>query len=99
MFYLKINRFIRDFKRNPTTNFINISGLALGICFALFILQYISFELSYDKQYQNHENIVRVNSEWFQNDAFMEHRAASVPGMHQLFRNGYPEVENYARYH
>ncbi|MFC1554705.1 ABC transporter permease [candidate division KSB1 bacterium] len=57
-YYLKIT--LRNIKRQKTYTFINIFGLAFGLCCCLFILNYIQFEFSYDKFNENYENIYRV---------------------------------------
>jgi putative ABC transport system permease protein len=38
----------RNLSKNKAFSFINIFGLAIGMAACLLILQYVSFELSYD---------------------------------------------------
>lgn len=61
LFYCKLA--LRHLARRPTTAFINISGLAIGLaCFILFGL-YALNELSYDRFHQRAADIYRVY-EW-----------------------------------
>jgi len=90
---------IRNLFKNKVYSFINIAGLALGIAGAILIYQYIVTEKAYDTQFPDYKNIVRVSSEWYQDNEFLEHRAAAVPALEQIFDDSYPEVKNYARYH
>jgi len=56
--YLKIA--IRSLFKDKFFSFLNISGLAIGIACCLLIMTYVSYELSYDKHFNNSENIYRV---------------------------------------
>lgn len=42
---------------------INIAGLAIGLSVCLLILQYVSFELNYDRFHENAQDIYRVAKE------------------------------------
>ena len=50
----------RNLLRNKTFSFINIFGLAIGMAACLLILQYVSFELSYDSFNTKADRIYRV---------------------------------------
>ena len=64
--YLKIA--LRNIFRNKVFSFINIAGLAAGLAVCFCIIIYITYELSYDKQNKNYDNIYRVESDWAAND-------------------------------
>ena len=51
---------LRNLNRNRVYALINVLSLAIGIGACLTILQYVYFELSYDKFHDNYENIYRV---------------------------------------
>jgi putative ABC transport system permease protein len=53
---------LRSFQRHKLYGFINIAGLAVGLCCAIFIILYLRDELSYDKWVPDSENIYRVES-------------------------------------
>ena len=56
--YLNIT--LRNFVKNRTFSVINILGLVIGITSCLLIGLYINYETSYDKHFQNADNIYRI---------------------------------------
>src|SRR5687767_11943408 len=62
--YLKIS--YRHLMKSKSFSFINVSGLAVGMVAAFLIVQYVSFELSYDRYHKNNERIYRVCHERYQ---------------------------------
>ncbi len=57
--YLKIA--LRNFQRHRAFSFINISGLAIGIAYSIFIFIYVWDELSYDKFHSKADQIYRLS--------------------------------------
>ncbi len=53
---------LRSLQRHKLYGFINIGGLAVGLCCAIFIILYLRDELSYDKWVPDSENVYRVES-------------------------------------
>ena len=49
----------RNLWKNKTFSVINIAGLAIGMAACLLILQYVSFELSYDQFNKKASDIYR----------------------------------------
>ncbi|MCP4727170.1 MAG: FtsX-like permease family protein [bacterium] len=56
--YFKIA--IRNIRKSKAHTMINIGGFALGIASCILILLYVRYELSYDRFYENADNIYRV---------------------------------------
>lgn len=56
--YLKVAW--RNLIKNKTHTFINVAGLSVGMAVAMLIGLWIWDELSYDRQFENHQKIVRV---------------------------------------
>ena len=56
--FLKIA--IRNLWRDKFFSLLNISGLAIGIACCLLIMTYVNYELSFDKHFDNSENIHRL---------------------------------------
>lgn len=52
----------RNLAKHPFYSFINTIGLAIGMAAGFMILQYVHYELSYDKFFENKENIYRVQT-------------------------------------
>ncbi|WP_286756741.1 ABC transporter permease [Roseivirga sp. UBA838] len=65
--YLKIA--IRNLSKHKGYSFINIFGLAVGICCCLLIFLYVKDELTYDRFQSKANRIYRINSviDWFGN--------------------------------
>lgn len=76
---------------------INIAGLAIGIAACLLILQYVSFELSFDQFNKNADNIYRVVNDRYQNGKLIQHGTITYSGVSKAMHKDYPEVVNYSR--
>ncbi len=87
---------IRNILKERTYSLINIFGLTIGITSSVFIMLYVSDELSYDKFHTNGENIYRVVSNIQEPDNAFTWAVAQIPLAPEL-RAKYPEVENFAR--
>lgn len=88
---------IRNILRNKFFTFLNILGLSLGMATAILIFFWVQDELSYDKHFENHENIFRVISDYHMN-GIDYHIATSPPAMAQALINDYPEVIKVSRF-
>ncbi len=93
--YLKIT--LRTISKNRVYSFLNISGLALGIAACVFILQYVSYERSYDKFHENHESLYRVRYQVYRSGDLQIDCAAAVPRVGPFMKEKMPEVRDFAR--
>ncbi|MGH7599205.1 MAG: ABC transporter permease, partial [bacterium] len=93
--YLKIA--LRTLRRNKIYSFINILGLAISIAACLLILQYVSFELSYDTFHANADNLYRLTNDRHQNGQLTQHGVITYPSVPKAMKTDYPEVVNYTR--
>ncbi|MGB3588638.1 MAG: ABC transporter permease [Tunicatimonas sp.] len=94
------NSILRHLSKNRAYTIINISGLTLGITAALFILQYVYFELNYDTFHEQAENIYRVPFDWHatdENGVHTEVYASNVPGFGPTAQQEIPEVVSATR--
>ncbi|MCK4664691.1 MAG: ABC transporter permease [Bacteroidales bacterium] len=93
--YLKIA--YRNIVGNKFYSAINIIGLSIGIVCTIFILLYITDELSYDKHHVNHERIYRIESDF--NIANKQDRFAvtAIP-WGPVLKNECPEVAGFVRF-
>ena len=92
--YLKIA--YRNLLKNKVFSLINILGLAIGIAASLLILQYVSFELSYDDFHEKAERIYRVRFDRIypdKHDKSAGLTAAAGPALQEEF----PEIEVYTK--
>ena len=93
--YLKIT--FRNIRKQRGNSFINIAGLALGIACCILIMQYVFFELSYDKFHNNTDNIYRIAVKGkFAGIDF--HIASASALMGPAFVEEFPEVLNSGRF-
>lgn len=97
MFTNYIRSAIRNFKKNRFYSSINILGLSLGITAAAFILLYITEELGYDKHFDKHENIYRLESDFSINGKHDKFAITAMP-LGQAYKLEMPEVLSYARF-
>ncbi len=76
---------------------MNVLGLTLGLTSALFLILYVSDELSYDRYNENAGRIYRVQSHIAEPDDAFTWIIAQVPFAKQIVED-YPEVEKAARF-
>ncbi len=85
----------RNLLSKKVFSFINILGLAIGMAAFFLIMQYVSFERSYDRFHENNDRIYRVCLETYATRHVIN--AANHPGTAPALKAEYPEVEDYAR--
>lgn len=93
--YFKIA--VRNLKKTKLFSFINILGLAVGMTACLLILNYVSFERSYDKFHKNYDRIYRLRYERTDEDGKAVRFASCCPPAASVIREKYPEIEKIAR--
>jgi len=77
-------------------SFLNILGMTLGITSALFLILYVSDELSFDRYHEHGDRIYRVQSHITEPDDEFTWIVAQIPFAPQVIED-YPEVENFTR--
>ena len=63
----------RNLVNNKADSTINIIGLSIGMAACLLILEFVSFELSYDRFNLNANNIYRITNDRFQHGKLVQH--------------------------
>lgn len=76
---------------------LNILGLTIGITSALFLIIYVSDEVSYDRFHEKADRIYRVSSKITEPDDQFTWIVAQIPCGPQLVQD-YPEVESFVRF-
>ncbi len=85
---------VRNITRNKTSSFVNITGLALGICAFLLLMEYISLEKSVNQFHANLPQMYRLinldpkGNTWPQQE----------PGWAPLVKQRFPEVKEVCRF-
>ncbi|HMG66689.1 MAG TPA: ABC transporter permease, partial [Chitinophagaceae bacterium] len=87
----------RNLMKNKTFSLINIAGLSIGMAAFLLILQYVSFELSFDQFNKNARDIYRVGNDRFQNGKLIQHGTITYSAIGKAMQDDYPEVVDHAR--
>jgi putative ABC transport system permease protein len=87
----------RSLWKNKTFSIINIAGLTIGIAACVLILQYVSFELSYDQFNRNSADIYRIYNDRYQNGKLIQHGTITYSAIGKAMQDNYPEVLNHSR--
>lgn len=88
----------RHILKNKTSSAINITGLAIGMAACLLMLQFVSFELSYDRYHENAGNIYRVINDRYQNGRLVQHGTMTYSGVSRAMQEDFPDqVAAYTR--
>ena len=87
----------RNLMKNKTFSFINIAGLSIGMAACLLILQYVSFELSFDQFNKNAGDIYRVFNDRYQEGKLVQHGTITYSGVGPAMQADFPEVVNHSR--
>src|SRR5438045_9268600 len=85
----------RNLWKNKTFSLINIAGLAIGMAACLLILQYVSFQLSYDQLNKNASDIYRVYNDRYQHGKLIQHGTITYSGLGPVMQADYHEVPNH----
>lgn len=93
--YLKIAW--RNLIKNKSYSAINIGGLAIGIAACLLILQYVTFELSYEDFQTKKDRIYRVQQDRYDNGKLSTQWAAGAFAVGNSFKEAIPEIESYVK--
>lgn len=93
--YLKIAW--RNLVRHKAFSVINIVGLAIGLAACILILQYVAFELSYDKFNVNRDRIYRVQQDRYNNGKLSTQWAGGAYAVGNSFKDAFDEIEAYVK--
>lgn len=84
---------LRNLKKNKAFSFINILGLAIGMAACLLIIQYVTFELSFDNFQANKARIFRIDQDRYNNGKLSTKWTAGAFAVGNAIKV-LPEVEN-----
>ncbi len=87
----------RNLKRNPLFSIISVVGLAIGMAACFLILEYVNFELSYDRFNTNVSDLYRVTNDRYQNGKLVQHGTITYSGVGKALQDDFPEVINHTR--
>ena len=88
----------RNILRNKVNSFINIAGLAIGVCCVILIALYVQDERRYDQFFSNADHICQVDM-----DVSMGGQAGYVsntpPTVGPALQQSFPEIKSYTRFY
>lgn len=93
--YLKLA--FRSLLRQKGFTLINLFGLATGMAACLLLLQYISYELSFDTFHSKADRIYRVVNERYQGGDMVQRGTITYPTISANMKKDYPEIRNATR--
>ena len=88
---------LRHIRKHSGYSLLNVLGLTLGITSALFLIIYVSDEVSYDRYHENADRIYRVSSKITETDDQFTWNVAQIPMGPQVVQD-YPEVQSFVRF-
>lgn len=88
---------IRHIVKHFGYSILNVLGLTLGISSALFLIIYVSDEVSYDRYHEKADRIYRVSSSIKEPDDQFTWVVAQIPFGPQVVHD-YPEVQSFVRF-
>jgi len=91
--YFKIG--IRNILKHKVFSMINVLGLAIGMAACLLILQYVSFELSYEDF--RRPTVYRIADYAYMNGEMVGKRAQTAPALAPALQRDIPEILQTAR--
>jgi len=87
---------LRNLLKNKALSIINISGLAMGMVACLLILQYVSYEMSFEDFHSNKDNVYRLLRKYDSKDGVIVY-ANNMPALGPLLKTEYSEFEHFSR--
>ena len=87
----------RNAVRHRVYSMINVLGLAIGMAACLLILQYVSFELSYENFHEKKDRLYRVRQDRFDNGKLSTEWVAGAYAVGNSFKEAIPEIEDYVK--
>ena len=88
---------LRKYMRNKAIFLINFMGLIIGLTVFILIINYASFEFSYDTFHKNGSRIYRVESRFFEGDVLTDDWATSSYGYGGAMKEHIPGIEEIVR--
>ncbi|MEJ0029606.1 MAG: permease prefix domain 2-containing transporter [Bacteroidota bacterium] len=82
----------RSILRNKVFSLINITGLAVGLIAFFLIIQYVTFEMGFDRFHKDHEQLYRVVHQQVKNGEVTNSSAMSYIGIRKLIYDNFPGV-------
>ncbi len=93
---MNFNIVLRNLIKNKVLSIVGIISLTISFVICILTFQYLRYELSYEKFYNNNENIYRVRCSFSVDDQLKEY-ASSCPAIGPVLEFDFPEIEHCVR--
>ena len=90
-----LNSAFRSIGKQKVFSIINVLGLALGMAAFIMIIQYTTFELSYDSQHENKDKLFRMQLDRYNKGERTTQWASGCAGIGLSLSENFEQVENY----
>ncbi|MEZ5039447.1 MAG: ABC transporter permease [Saprospiraceae bacterium] len=97
MFKHYLKSALRSFFKHKRFTFVNVLGLAIGMGACLLLLEYVSFERSFDGFHENANQLYRVVNHRFKNGESVQLGTITYPPIGYLMAEEFPEVVRASR--
>jgi putative ABC transport system permease protein len=97
MFRHYLRTALRNQSKNKIFSIINILGLAVGIAVSILILNYVSFEFSFDNMHPKKDRIYRVESRFYEGTVLTDDWATSSFGYGSAISREMSGIEDFVR--
>ncbi|HLF33476.1 MAG TPA: ABC transporter permease, partial [Cyclobacteriaceae bacterium] len=87
----------RNILKNKAFSTINIFGVAIGLAACILILEFIVFEMSFDRFHSKLDRTYRITNDRFQNGKLIQHGTIMYPTIGPVMAKDFPEIEDYSR--
>lgn len=87
----------RNLNRQRMFSLINGIGLAIGMAASLLMMEYVAFEMNFDRFHDHAEDIYRVTNDRYQNGVLVQHGTITYPMVGPEMKVSFPEVVQYTR--
>jgi putative ABC transport system permease protein len=87
----------RNLLKHKVFSAINILGLATGMAVAYCIINYVSYEFSYDNFQQQKDHVYRVESRFYEGNNLTDDWATSSFGYGSAMKKEMPGIDNFTR--
>ncbi|MEQ9412895.1 MAG: ABC transporter permease, partial [Cyclobacteriaceae bacterium] len=92
-----VNLTIRNILKHKVFSGINILGLSLGMAACFIILQYVNYELSFDRFHPHPTSVYRITNNTIRDGGESFHTATTFLPVAQRIKEEYPEIVDYTR--
>ncbi len=94
--YFKIA--FRHLMRSKVFSMINIAGLAIGMVAFFLIVQYVSYEMSYDQFHENKNEIYRLTYSKYENGELKNTSAKQYPGIRWILKEHFSDLNGFTSF-